>query len=172
VLHRANELLVAETPTSMFVTCLYIVLDPASGRLRWANAGHNLPCLHTGAGVVELRATGMPLGLLPGMSYEEKAAELPPGAGLLLTSDGLAEAHGPGRQMFGLPRVAELAGREHGQALIDLLLRELHGFTGPDWEQEDDITLVTLQRLAPDRGRGYGAGAVPETAVAGRGGAP
>ena len=58
VLSRANELLCAEMPPKMFVTCLYAVLDPATGHLRFANAGHNLPCIHTADGVVEPRATG------------------------------------------------------------------------------------------------------------------
>jgi serine phosphatase RsbU (regulator of sigma subunit)/anti-sigma regulatory factor (Ser/Thr protein kinase) len=147
VLGRANDLLVAEMPAHMFVTCLYAVLDPNTGRLRYANAGHNLPYLRTEDGVGELRATGMPLGLLPGMAYEEKEASLAPGDDLLLHSDGLAEAHGPERQMFGFPRLAKLAAEgKSGQELIDLLLNELAKFTGPDWEQEDDITLVTLRR--------------------------
>jgi serine phosphatase RsbU (regulator of sigma subunit)/anti-sigma regulatory factor (Ser/Thr protein kinase) len=146
VLGRANDLLVTEMPAHMFVTCLYAVLDPASGRLRYANAGHNLPYLRTEEGVGELRATGMPLGLLPGMTYEEKEAALAPGDDLLLHSDGLAEAHGPERQMFGFPRLAKLAAEgKSGQELIDLLLNELAKFTGPGWEQEDDITLVTLR---------------------------
>ena len=51
----------------MFVTCLYGVLEPATGRFRFANAGHNLPYVRTADGIVELRATGMPLGLLPGI---------------------------------------------------------------------------------------------------------
>jgi anti-sigma regulatory factor (Ser/Thr protein kinase) len=135
----------------MFVTCLYAVLDPASGELRYANAGHNLPYLRTAGGVSELRATGMPLGLMPGMRYDEKRATLAAGDGLLLHSDGLAEAHAPGpeREMFGFPRLAKLVGeRDGGEALIDLLLEELARFTGPGWEQEDDITLVTVQRTA------------------------
>jgi len=147
VLGRVNDLLVTEMPAHMFVTCLYAVLDPASGRLRYANAGHNLPYLRTEDGVVELRATGMPLGLLPGMAYEEKEAAVAVGDDLLLHSDGLAEAHGPERQMFGFPRLAKLAAEgASGQELIDLLLSELAKFTGPGWEQEDDITLVTLRR--------------------------
>jgi len=149
VLRRANQLLLDDIPPQMFVTCLYGVLDPATGRLRYANAGHNPPYMHTGNGVVELRATGMPLGLLPDMSYEEKEATLGPGDILLLHSDGLAEAHNPERQMFGFPRLAALvAGCRDGQELIDRLLGELEGFTGPGWEQEDDITLVAVQRAA------------------------
>ena len=57
----------------MFVTGFYAILDPAAGRLRYANAGHDLPYVHHhGEGTHELRATGMPLGLMPEMSYEEK----------------------------------------------------------------------------------------------------
>jgi serine phosphatase RsbU (regulator of sigma subunit)/anti-sigma regulatory factor (Ser/Thr protein kinase) len=153
VLTRANELLVDEMPAHMFVTCLYAVLDPASGRLRYANAGHNVPYVSTEDGVTELRATGMPLGLLPGMEYEEKEATLAPGEIVLLHSDGLAEAHNGEREMFGFPRVAALTGEaSDGEVLIDRLLKELQEFTGPGLEQEDDITLVTLGRSAAGGG--------------------
>jgi serine phosphatase RsbU (regulator of sigma subunit)/anti-sigma regulatory factor (Ser/Thr protein kinase) len=147
VLTRTNELLIEEMPAHMFATCLYAVLDPASGRLDYANAGHNLPYVSAGGEVTELRATGMPLGLLPGMQYEEKTTVLGPGETMLLHSDGLAEAHGPEREMFGFPRVAALVGEvSGGEALIERLLEQLASFTGADWEQEDDITLVTLER--------------------------
>jgi serine phosphatase RsbU (regulator of sigma subunit) len=149
VLERANNLLLQDIPPQMFVTCLYGVLDPATGRLRYANAGHNPPYVHTRDGVVELRATGMPLGAMPDMTYEEKETTLGPGDTVLLHSDGLVEAHDPERKMFGFPRLAELMnGCSGGPELIQLLLGELDGFTGPDWEQEDDITLVALQRAA------------------------
>jgi serine phosphatase RsbU (regulator of sigma subunit)/anti-sigma regulatory factor (Ser/Thr protein kinase) len=155
VLTRANELLVDEMPAHMFVTCLYAVLDPGTGVLRYANAGHNVPYVRTDGGVTELRATGMPLGLLPGMAYEEKEATLAPGDTVLLHSDGLAEAHNSDREMFGFPRVAALTGEaSDGEVLIDRLLKELQEFTGPGLDQEDDITLVTLGRRpagTPDR---------------------
>jgi serine phosphatase RsbU (regulator of sigma subunit)/anti-sigma regulatory factor (Ser/Thr protein kinase) len=158
VLTRANELLVDEMPAHMFVTCLYAVLDPRTGVLRYANAGHNVPYVRTEGGVTELRATGMPLGLLPGMAYEEKEATLAPGDTVLLHSDGLAEAHNTDREMFGFPRVAALTGEAaDGEVLIDRLLKELQEFTGPGLEQEDDITLVTLGRRpagAPERDAG------------------
>ena len=149
VLERANNLLLRDIPAQMFVTCLYGVLDPSTGQLRYANAGHNPPYVHTRDGVVELRATGMPLGAMPDMTYEEKETTLGPGDTVLLHSDGLVEAHDPERKMFGFPRLADLmTGCSGGPELIQLLLGELDGFTGPDWEQEDDITLVALQRAA------------------------
>ena len=114
VLERANDLLVQEIPPQMFVTCLYGVLDPATGRLRYANAGHNLP-MSAPDGVVELRATGMPLGAMPDMTYEEKEATLAPGDTVLLHSDGLVEAHNREREMFGFPRLAALTGCSGGR---------------------------------------------------------
>jgi serine phosphatase RsbU (regulator of sigma subunit) len=153
VLARANDLMAAEMPPNMFVTCLYAVLNPTTGHLRYANAGHNVPYLRTDDGVCELRARGMPLGLLEGMEYEEMETVLPANSTLLLHSDGLAEAHSPAGDMFGFPRLQKLTG-DHvgGQTLIDGLLVELDQYTGPGWEQEDDITLVTLQRSV---GHGY-----------------
>jgi serine phosphatase RsbU (regulator of sigma subunit) len=147
VLAHVNDLLCADIPAHMFVTCLALVLDPASGSIVFANAGHDVPYVRTSDGVAELRARGMPLGLMPGMDYEEKTFQFQPGDCALLHSDGLAEAHNPDREMFGFPRVAELAGRgPSGEELIDLCLTELAAFTGPAAEQEDDITLVCLQR--------------------------
>ncbi len=147
VLAQVNDLLCADIPAHMFVTCLALVLDPVSGKIEFANAGHDVPYVRTRDGVAELRARGMPLGLMPGMDYEEKTFQFEPGDCALLHSDGLAEAHAPDREMFGFPRVAELAGRgASGEALIDLCLTELSAFTGPEAEQEDDITLVSLER--------------------------
>ena len=146
-LAQVNNLLCGDIPAQMFVTCMALVLDAASGSLEYANAGHDVPYLSTADGVVELRATGMPLGLMPNMVYEERSTVMRPGERLLLHSDGLAEAHNPQREMFGFPRVSELAGREtgDGQSVIDLCLSELDRFSGPNHEQEDDITLVVLE---------------------------
>ena len=151
VLQRVNDVLVTDIPPNMFVTCLYAVLDPESGRLVYANAGHDLPYRRRAGrnqGAEELRATGMPLGLMPGMGYEEKEIELGKGESVLFYSDGLVEAHDERREMFGFPRLQGLVGahRSGGSSLIGFLLSELTRFTGEDWEQEDDITLVTLER--------------------------
>jgi hypothetical protein len=78
-----------------FVTCFYAILDPKSGTLSYANAGHDLPYLSHGGDAEELRATGMPLGLMPEMGYEEKVAVLREEDSVLFYSDGLVEAHDP-----------------------------------------------------------------------------
>jgi serine phosphatase RsbU (regulator of sigma subunit) len=151
VLRLSNDALVTDIPPTMFITCLYAILEPESGRIVYANAGHDLPYrrkAERSEGADELRATGMPLGLMPGMGYEEKEIVLERGESVLFYSDGLVEAHDPQREMFGFPRLQGLVGshRSGGSSLIGFLLSELSRFTGEEWEQEDDITLVTLQR--------------------------
>jgi serine phosphatase RsbU (regulator of sigma subunit)/anti-sigma regulatory factor (Ser/Thr protein kinase) len=147
VLERVNDVLHPEIPAKMFVTCFYALLDPETGRLTYANAGHDVPYRYTAGGILELRATGMPLGLMPGMNYEEKEITLAPGEYVLLHSDGLVEAHNPEREMFGFPRLQTLMGDQpDGGELRAYLLDKLAEFTGPEWEQEDDVTLVTFQR--------------------------
>jgi predicted ester cyclase len=150
VLSRVNDSLVIDIPPNMFVTCFYAILDPNSGDLTYANAGHDLPYLHRNGAAEELRARGMPLGLMPRMGYEEKETTLQADEATLLYSDGLVEAHDPKGEMFGFPRLKALIS-EHGEedrALGDFLMGELYSFVGEDWEQEDDITLLTLRRSA------------------------
>jgi ketosteroid isomerase-like protein len=149
VLRRVNDPLVTDIPPNMFVTCFYAILDPNSGSLTYANAGHDLPYLWHGGDCEELRARGMPLGLMPGMSYEEKEIAFEAGEAALFYSDGLVEAHDPKGEMFGFPRLRALVA-EHGEegSLGDYLMEELYSFVGDGWEQEDDITLLTLRRSA------------------------
>jgi anti-sigma regulatory factor (Ser/Thr protein kinase) len=154
------------------VTCLYGVLDPDTGHFSYANAGHNPAYARTADGVVELRATGMPLGLLADMRYVSQEATVTADQSVVLYSDGIIEAHGPDGDMFGFPRLRELmTANLGGSEIIDAILEQLHAFTGPGWEQEDDITMVALRRdgLAARAGQhaeaaGTGAGAEAEAA--------
>ena len=149
MLQRVNEALVPSIPANMFVTCFYVILDPKRGSLRYANAGHDLPYLHRrGGDCEELRARGMPLGLMPGMGYEEREIVLDVGEAALFYSDGLVEAHDTKGEMFGFPRLRALISQhaEEGRALGEFLMEELYSFVGEGWEQEDDITLLTLRR--------------------------
>jgi serine phosphatase RsbU (regulator of sigma subunit) len=149
VLARVNETLLARIPANMFVTCFYAILEPESATLSYAKAGHDLPYVRrSGDDAEELRARGMPLGLMPGMGYEEKEVVLDAGDSAFFYSDGLVEAHDPKGEMFGFPRLRALVA-EHGdeeRSLRDFLMEELYSFVGQGWEQEDDITLLTLER--------------------------
>src|SRR5258708_6953155 len=103
------------------------------------------PCAH-------LRVTGMTLGAMTGMTHSEQQDTIRPGHVIVLHGDGLAQAHDAGCQVVGFPRMRKVIGElGSGHELIDGLLESLHAFTGPSWEQEDDITLVTLARSS---GRG------------------
>lgn len=146
ILRRANDVLCPDMPPKMFVTCLCAVLELRTGRMQYANAGHNAAQQRTKDGVIELRARGMPLGLMPSMGYEEKETVLAHGDTVLMYSDGLVEAHNSDREMFGMKRLQALL-NEHpgGDTLIGELRDALFGFTGTDWEQEDDVTLVVIQ---------------------------
>jgi serine phosphatase RsbU (regulator of sigma subunit) len=153
VLRRVNDVIVPDIPPNMFVTCFYAILDPQSGSLSYANAGHDLPYLRHGGDAEELRARGMPLGLISEMGYEEGEVSLREGDSVLFYSDGLVEAHDREGEMFGFPRLRALVAEHHEERQLgDVLMEELYTFVGEGWEQEDDITLLTLKRSASLRG--------------------
>jgi serine phosphatase RsbU (regulator of sigma subunit) len=87
---------------------------------------------------------------MPAMSYEGKESVLAPGEGVLFYTDGLIEAHNTQGEMFGTPCLRSLLSErpEGGTKLSGTLMEELANFTGEDWEQEDDITLLTVERSA------------------------
>jgi serine phosphatase RsbU (regulator of sigma subunit) len=113
------------------VTCFYAVLYTGSGSLRYANAGYDLPYLWRGGDAEELRARGMPLGLMAGIGNEEEEASLREGESVLFYSDGLEEAHDPKGEMFGFPRLRALIA-EHGEEgyLGEFLREELSSYVG------------------------------------------
>lgn len=147
VLSLVNNMLQVYIPPTMFATCFYAILDPATGCLKFANAGHDIPYLRRDGKIIELRATGMPLGLMPDQSYPELEQTIDPNDSILFSTDGLVEAHDAEREMFGSPRLKNLLqNHSHEDGLINFLLNELQGFTGEGWEQEDDVTLIVLKK--------------------------
>ncbi len=147
VLAEVNDRLQPDIPPAMFVTCLMVTLDPRSGELELANAGHNLP-VRCGAHVVEeIVARGMPLGLMESMEYEVVKTHLEPGDHLVLSSDGVTEAHGPDHEMFGTARMYAALLKAGGD-LIGSTLEDHARFVGESWQQEDDITMVAVGRSA------------------------
>jgi serine phosphatase RsbU (regulator of sigma subunit) len=147
ILARANANMFGGIPPNTFVTCMIVALDPASGNARYANAGHDVAYAELGGVPRELRARGMPLGALPGMIYEEMTTTIRPGEMLVLYTDGIVEAHDPKRQLFSFQRLRDIVARA-GDDPTPLVLRALESFTGPGWEQEDDITMLSVRRSA------------------------
>lgn len=148
---RLNRITAANCPGNCFITFFAAVLDPATGELRYCNAGHNPPLLlHKNGEVEPLGATGMVLGILPNASYEERTCRLDRDELLVLFSDGLTEACNPDlAEEFGEGRLIAFLKKERDQRAADLLeatKMELSSFTGGA-AAADDITMVLVRRL-------------------------
>ena len=143
----SNRLLATQNTACMFVTLFHGVLDLATGRLRYCNAGHNPPyLLHAGGGCERLAATGIPFGVDPDMPYRIAEAALAPGDTLFLFSDGITEAFDPRGEEFGTARLeAVLAATRGGTAaaLVGAVLDATAAFAAGA-EQSDDITCLAL----------------------------
>jgi sigma-B regulation protein RsbU (phosphoserine phosphatase) len=144
------RLLYDRTPPEKYATAFLAILQPAAGRLRYVNAGHNPALLLRRSGEVEqLDATGPPLGLLPIAHYSAAEVTLDGGDLLLLYTDGITEAANADDEEFGLPRLIETSLQHRGEALRDLA-RQIEG----DLERfvagvpfVDDRTFVMVRRL-------------------------
>ena len=147
---RTNELLHATSPSNKFVTAILMEIDPATGAGRYVNAGHN-DCLllrQAGGAIETLKSTGLPLGMLAGMPYEEKSFQLEAGDLLALYSDGVPEAYDEAENEWGDERLLDClkdAAREPAEAIVARIFREIDGFAG-NAPQHDDITLLVCKR--------------------------
>lgn len=148
---RLDKSIAAQCPRNRFITFFFGVVDPATGRLDYCNAGHNPPLLVRADGTVEtLETSGTVLGMLPELGYTQQSAQLGPGDMLAVFSDGVTEASGRSAEEFGESRLAEvlLAHREEpAAAAVEAVLARLDDWTGPA-PAEDDVTLVVLRRTA------------------------
>lgn len=144
-----NARLSADNPTGTFVTLVYALLDPAEGLLTYANAGHNPPALVRRGGTVEtLRATGLPVGMLPEAAYRQAECTLDPGDILALYSDGVTEAFGPGDDLYGDDRFFELLARLAGgdpETVLGAVLSDVDSHRAGQ-PPSDDTTLVVVRR--------------------------
>jgi tetratricopeptide (TPR) repeat protein len=158
-LAAANERILADTHTDMFVTVFYGILDPQSGTLTYCNAGHNPPYLleagRPGA-VRRLRRTGVALGILEARGWESDRVQMGPGDILLLYTDGVTEAQGSAGVMFGEERLLEVVQARLGSPatqkalaheIQEAVLEEIDRFVGTA-PQFDDLTLVVVARSA------------------------
>ncbi len=148
ILSQMNDVLQPDMPMYMFVTCLVSVLDPKTGAFRFATAGHPPPFQRTNNGIIELKAKGMPLGLLPERTYDDVEIIVDKGDNLLFFSDGLIEAMDEDKNLFGEERLEKVLEEYQGEELIPHLLEKLAEFTHSKTEPDDDVTLVSLDREA------------------------
>jgi serine phosphatase RsbU (regulator of sigma subunit) len=149
VLARVSRLLWRRTPASKYATALLARVELASGRARFANAGH-LPALVARAnGAVEtLASTGRPLGLLPENDYRALEIVLAPGDLVALYTDGYVEAADAEGAEFGLERLSEALAARRGEPLREIaaaIEADLAAFVGAE-PDADDRTLVLLRR--------------------------
>ncbi|MFL6451100.1 MAG: PP2C family protein-serine/threonine phosphatase [Bryobacteraceae bacterium] len=147
---RLNRSIAANCPGNWFITLFAGVLHPATGHLAYCNAGHNAPLLlRSGAGVESLEATGLPLGIRPDVTYEEKSCHLEQDDVLVLFSDGVTEACAPDEDAeFGEERlIAVVQGKRNYPAasLIEAINAEVRSFAC-GLPATDDITLVLVRR--------------------------
>ncbi len=132
--------------SNMFVTFFCGVLDLQNGHLRYCNAGHNAPVLVKAEGNAELPVVpNLPLGIMPGMNFEEQEADLECGTGLFLYTDGLNEAENPAHGQFGEERMMNLLqpGME-SRVLIDNVRDAVHAFADGA-PQSDDLTMLYIR---------------------------
>ena len=155
-LTHANAELCARNPAEMFVTAWVGVLDLETGRVAFANAGHNPPLrLREGAEPEWIRGkSGCPLGCFGGVSYKPLETALAPGDALFLYTDGVTEAMNPAGELFGEARLAatlSAAGSREPRAL-DVAVHAAVASFAADAPRADDITILALEYLAaPDR---------------------
>ncbi|MGI5481738.1 ATP-binding SpoIIE family protein phosphatase [Streptomyces lavendofoliae] len=165
VLSRASRFLYGITEgaegdhgAARFATCLYLEVDPATGTLDIARAGHPDPAIRMADGTVMLRPTagGLPLGIVPDTDYPTTRLTLEPGETLMICTDGLLETGGHDLET-GWNRIRSLLERhdtegESLEVLADNLVQAVHGpgshhTTGPLADRrEDDIAVLLLSR--------------------------
>ena len=148
LVRRLNVIIHRSTDPSSFVTAFVGRLDPASGELRYVNAGHPSPILLSAGKIQELGATGVPIGVLPDFPYTAESVELKPGELLALFSDGIPEAQ-RGEEFFEERRLHEMlleaGGTTDLEGLSRRIIEKVDGFVG-DNPRADDITLLLLRR--------------------------
>jgi serine phosphatase RsbU (regulator of sigma subunit) len=139
-------------PVDRYITCAYVEVDPASGRLEHVSAGHPPALLVRASGAVEvLGAGGPPLGIVERPAYDGGQARLLPGDRLVLHTDGILEASPPGTRepVFGLDRLARVVAAEGGGArdAADAVFGALDDLVGSGSLRDDATVLVAA--LAP-----------------------
>ena len=150
VLRQANDMIIADSHTDLFVTLFYAILDPEQGVLSYANAGHNPPLLfsHRLNQVIPLTARGMAMGIMTDIELERRETRLEPGDLVVFYTDGVTDALNEDVADFGLERLCRVVEAHRTESAADVVWainQAVIEFVG-DTPQFDDLTLVVLKR--------------------------
>ena len=149
LLRDINETLAPKTSPSKFVTMVAGVLDPATGIVSFANAGHVAPLVVSKNGVEAMHSTDIVVGILPNAQYRNQSLTLAAGDSLVLFTDGVTEAENIAEEQLGLDPVCEMLRTMHGReadAILDTIDTHVHEFIG-EVPAGDDVTMLAMTRL-------------------------
>jgi sigma-B regulation protein RsbU (phosphoserine phosphatase) len=151
VLSEVNNILVDESPSNMFVTVFYGVLDTRSGSFEYSNAGHNSPYLISNDGsIIQLsNVGGLLLGAMKDVEYQSNVIMLKPGESVVFYTDGVTEAFNKNEEEFNEKRLEEVLLNKNGFApkdFVQQVFEQVQNFTN-GVEQSDDITCLALKYL-------------------------
>ncbi len=150
-LARVNQMILADAPSALFVTVFYGVWEPATGRVRYANGGHNPPLWVERSGAARtLKGRGLPLGVLEEVEYEEHEIHLQPGELLFLYTDGVTDAINVEEKEFGLERLQTVVCQARGRSaaeIMDAAAAAVEQHVG-GVEAFDDMTMMVIKRVA------------------------
>jgi len=150
LLRDINETLAPKTSPSKFVTMVAGVLDPATGTVAFANAGHVAPLVVSKDGVAAMHSTDIVVGILPNAQYRNQSLTLAPGDSLVLFTDGVTEAENIAEEQLGLDPVCEILRTMHGSeadAILETIDTHVHEFIG-EVPAGDDVTMLAMTRLS------------------------
>lgn len=143
------------SPSNKFITAIFLKIDVAAGRASYVNAGHNECMLFGNGGGIALKSTGVPLGMLGGMSYDEVELRFEKGDVIALYSDGVSEAQNMNEEEWGednLNSMLERTRNEAPQRIVEKILKSVDAFVG-DAPQHDDITMLVIKRSTENGNR-------------------
>ena len=149
LVREMNATLAPKTAPTKFVTLVAGVLDPRTGLIEYANAGHVPPLLICKDGVTQMNVTDMVVGLFDSAKYRNQSMQLNPGDSLVLFTDGVTEAENDCEDQLGLSPIASLVEKLHGTAAADILVAidtHVQSFCG-NAPSTDDVTMMAFTRL-------------------------
>lgn len=149
IMQALNESMIARNDSMMFVTLFVGVIDLATGRMEYCNAGHDAPALIGADGRVESLPveSNLPVGVDADCKYVQQSVTVQPGSTIFLYTDGITEAEDPEHALFGMDRLLESArqiGAVAPEAFLPAMKNAVHGFTRGA-EQSDDMTMLVIR---------------------------